>query len=54
LRYDLGRAFRLQFQIVHFFGYNMFTYVDETNILYATGFQEADFTSAILRIDGVF
>ncbi|MCH8295575.1 NHL repeat-containing protein [Candidatus Poribacteria bacterium] len=54
LRYDLGRAFRLQFQVVHFFGYNIFTYIDETNILYATGFQEADFTSAILRIDGVF
>ncbi len=52
--YDLSRAFRLQFEINHFFGYNTYTYVDETNILYATGFVESDFTLALLTLDGRF
>ena len=52
--YDLSRTFRLNFEITHFFGKNRYTYIDETNVLYATGFQEADFIRAILFINGVF
>ena len=54
MHYDLGRTFRIQFMVVHFFGFNEFSYIDETNILYATGFQQSDFTRALLTIDGVF
>ena len=54
LRYDLSRNFRLNFEITHFFGENRYTYIDETNVLYATGFQEADFTRAALFINGIF
>ena len=52
--YDLSRAFRLQFEVNHFFGYNTYIYIDETNILYATGFVESDFTLALLTVDGRF
>ncbi len=52
--YDLSRTFRLNFEITHFFGKNRYTYIDETGVLYATGFQEADFIQAILFINGVF
>ena len=52
--YDLSRAFRLQFEVNHFFGYNTYYYIDETNILYATGFVESDFTLALLTVDGRF
>lgn len=52
--YDLSRAFRLQFEVNHFFGYNTYTYIDETNIMYATGFVESDFTLALLTVDGRF
>ena len=52
--YDLSRTFRLNFEVTHFFGENRYTYLDETNVLYATGFQEADFIRAILFINGVF
>ncbi|MDE0298279.1 MAG: NHL repeat-containing protein [Candidatus Poribacteria bacterium] len=52
--YDLSRAFRLQFEVNHFFGYNTYTYIDETNILYATGFVESDYTLALLTVDGRF
>ena len=52
--YDLSRTFRLNFEITHFFGENRYTYIDETNVLYATGFQEADFIRAILFINGIF
>ena len=52
--YDLSRTFRLNFEITHFFGENRYTYLDETNVLYATGFQEADFIRAVLFINGVF
>ena len=54
LRYDLSKAFHLDFSVAHFFGYNEFTYIDETNVLYATGFQQGDETSAVLMINGVF
>jgi len=54
LHYDLSKAFQLQFMVIHFFGYNTYTYRDELNILYATGFQQADSTIAVLTIDGVF
>ena len=54
LYYDLSRTFRLNFEITHFFGENRYTYLDETNVLYATGFQEADFIRAVLFINGVF
>lgn len=52
--YDLSRTFRLHFEITHFFGVNNYTYIDETNVLYATGFQEADMLRAVLLINGVF
>lgn len=52
--YDLRRNFRLNFEIIHFFGENTYTYIDETNVLYATGAQKADFTRAVLFISGVF
>ena len=54
VHYDLSRTFRLNFEITHFFGENRYTYVDETNILYATGFQEGDLTRAVLFINGIF
>ena len=54
LHYDLSRNFRLNFEITHFFGKNEYTYIDETNVLYATGFQEANFTRAALFINGIF
>ena len=52
--YDLRRNFRLNFEIIHFFGENRYTYIDETNVLYATGAQKADFTRAVLFISGIF
>ena len=54
VHYDLSRTFRLNFEITHFFGKNRYTYIDETNVLYATGFQEANFIRAALFINGVF
>ena len=54
VHYDLSRTFRLNFEITHFFGKNRYTYIDETNILYATGFQEGDLTRAVLFINGIF
>ena len=52
--FDLSRRFRLNFEITHFFGKNRYTYIDETNDLYATGFQEADTIQVILFINGFF
>ena len=54
LHYDLSRTFRLNFEITHFFGKNNYTYIDDTNVLYATGFQQADFIRAVLFINGIF
>ena len=54
MRYDLGRAFQLQFMVAHSYGYNEYTYFDETDILYATGFLQIVGTVALLSIDGVF
>ncbi|MYH79858.1 hypothetical protein F4009_20590 [Candidatus Poribacteria bacterium] len=54
VHYDLSRTFRLNFEITHFFGNNAYTYIDETSVLYATGFQEANFTRAALFINGIF
>ena len=54
MRYDLGRAFQLQFMVAHSHGYNEYTYIDEIGILYATGFQQMIGTVALLSIDGVF
>ena len=54
MRYDLGRAFQLQFMVAHSYGYNEYTYVDETEVLYATGFLQIVGTVALLSIDGVF
>lgn len=54
LYYDLSRTFRLNFEITHFFGKNRYTYIDETNVLYATGFQQADMVRAVLFINGIF
>ena len=54
LYYDLSRTFRLNFEITHFFGKNRYTYIDETNVLYATGFQEANFIRAALFVSGIF
>ncbi len=52
--YDLSRKFRLNLEITHFFGKNRYTYIDETNDLYATGFQQADTIRAVLFINGFF
>ena len=54
VHYDLSRTFRLNFEITHFFGENRYTYIDETNVLYATGFQEGNLTRAVLFVNGVF
>ena len=54
VHYDLSRTFRLNFEITHFFGKNEYTYIDETNVLYATGFQKADTIRAVLFINGIF
>ena len=54
ISYDLSRMFRLNFEITHFFGKNNYTYIDETDDLYATGFQQADTLRAILFINGFF
>ena len=54
MRYDLGRAFQLQFMVAHSYGYNEYTYFDETDILYATGFLQIVGTVALLSVDGVF
>ncbi len=54
IHFDLSRTFRLNFEITHFFGKNNYTYIDETNDLYATGFQEADTIRAVLFINGFF
>ena len=54
MRYDLGRAFQLQFMVSHSNGYNEYTYIDETNTLDATGFLQIVGTVALLSIDGVF
>ncbi|MDE0466139.1 MAG: NHL repeat-containing protein [Candidatus Poribacteria bacterium] len=54
LHYDLSRTFRLNFEITHFLGENRYTYIDETNVLYATGFQEGGLTRAVLFINGIF
>ena len=54
VHYDLSRTFRLNFEITHFFGKNRYTYVDETNVLYATGAQQADTIRAVLFINGIF
>lgn len=54
MHYDLSKAFQLQFMVIHFFGYNTYIYDDELGIRYATGFQQADSTIAVLTIDGVF
>ena len=54
VRYDLGRAFQLQFMVAHSNGYNEYTYIDETEVLYATGFMQIVGTVALLSIDGVF
>lgn len=54
LYYDLSRKFRLNFEITHFVGENKYTYIDETNDLYATGLQEADTIRAVLFINGFF
>lgn len=54
LHYELNRTFRLNFEITHFFGENRYTYIDETNVLYATGSQKADVIRAALFINGIF
>ena len=54
MRYDLGRAFQLQFMVAHSNGYNEYTYIDETSVLYATGFLQIVGTVVLLSIDGVF
>ena len=53
-RYDFSRTFRLNFEVTHFFGENRYTYIDETGVLYATGFQEGGLTRAVLFINGIF
>ena len=54
IHYDLSRTFHLHFEVTHFFGKNNYTYIDETDDLYATGFQQADTYRIILFINGFF
>ena len=54
MRYDLSRAFQLQFMVAHSYGYNEYTYIDEVDVLYATGYLQIVGTVALLSIDGVF
>ena len=54
IRYDLGRAFQFQFMVAHSNGFVDYTYIDETSVLYATGFMQSIGTVALLSIDGVF
>ena len=54
IRYDLGRAFQFQFMVTHFDGSSDYTYIDETDILYMTGFAQLGDTVALLSINGVF
>ena len=54
IRYDLGRALQLQFMVAHSNGFVDYIYIDETNVLYATGFMQSIGTVALLSIDGVF
>lgn len=54
LYYDLSRQLRLNFEVTHFFGKNNYTYIDETDDLYATGSQQADTLRAVLFINGFF
>ena len=52
--FDLSRRFRLHLEVTHFIGKNNYTYIDETNDLYSTGFQQADTYRAVLFINGFF
>ncbi len=52
--YDLSRTYRFNFEITHFFGANNYVSLDETNVLYATGFQEVDTTRAVFAVNGLF
>lgn len=52
--YDINRKLRLNLEITHFFGKNYYTYIDETDDLYATGSQQADTLRAVLFINGFF
>lgn len=54
VHFDLSRKFRLHFEATHFFGKNRYEYIDETNDLYATGFQQADTYRVVLFINGFF
>ncbi|MCG9126552.1 NHL repeat-containing protein [Candidatus Poribacteria bacterium] len=54
IKYDINRSFKLNFEITHFFGKNNYTYLDETNELYATGMQQADTIRAFLYLFGFF
>lgn len=54
VNFDLSRRFRLHCEVTHFFGKNNYTYIDETDDLYSTGFQQADTLRAALFINGFF
>lgn len=54
INYDLSRTFRLNFEITHFFGNNRYTYIDETEVLYSTGLQDADTLRVVLYLYGFF
>lgn len=52
--YDLNRNLRINFEITHFIGRNLYTYIDETDDLYATGSQQADTLRVVLLLNGFF
>ena len=52
--YDINRKLRLNLEITHLFGKNKYTYIDETDDLYATGSQQADTLRAVIFINGFF
>ena len=54
INYGFSRALQIQFEVGRLVGYNGYSYVDETDNLYATGFQENGFTLALLTVDGIF
>ena len=54
VHYDLSRTFRLNFEFTYFSGENRYTYIDETNILYATGSQDGGLRRAVLFVNGIF
>ena len=55
MRYDLGNKFRLVFVARRYPAADYdYYYIDESGILYSTGFRKFKLTEALLTVDGVF